>query len=121
MVTNLTTGCISDTMSITTSVAEKPTLECITNTYDFCENTSITITESGGFNSVLWNDGLTINPRVFTQAYDGYISRTGHQLLLKAILVSLRLQNNQTRHKQQLQITIQFYPRPVAMKATNGI
>lgn len=73
MVTNLTTGCISDTMSITTSVAEKPTLECITNTYDFCENTSITITESGGFNSVLWNDGLTINPRVFTQAYDGYI------------------------------------------------
>ena len=73
MVTNLTTGCISDTMSITTSVAEKPTLECLTNTYDFCENTSITITESGGFNSVLWNDGLTINPRVFTQAYDGYI------------------------------------------------
>ena len=73
MVTNLTTGCISDTMSITTSVAEKPTLECLTNTYDFCENTSITITESGGFNSVLWNDGLTINPRVFTQDYDGYI------------------------------------------------
>ena len=73
MVTNLATGCISDTMSITTSVAEKPTLECLTNTYDFCENTSITITESGGFNSVLWNDGLTINPRVFTQDYDGYI------------------------------------------------
>ena len=47
MVTNLTTGCISDTMNITTSVAEKPTLECLTNTYDFCENTSITITESG--------------------------------------------------------------------------
>ena len=73
MVTNLTTGCISDTMNITTSVAEKPTLECLTNTYDFCENTSITISESGGFNSVLWNDGLTINPRIFTQDYDGYI------------------------------------------------
>ena len=73
MVTNLTNGCISDTMRITTSVAEKPTLECLTNTYDFCENTSITITESGVFNSVFWNDGSTINPRVFTQPYDGYI------------------------------------------------
>ncbi|MDG2227621.1 MAG: S8 family peptidase, partial [Flavobacteriales bacterium] len=73
IVTNLTTGCISDTMTISTSVAEKPTLECLTNTYDFCENTSITITESGVFNSVYWNDGLTLNPRVFTQDYDGYI------------------------------------------------
>ncbi len=73
MATNLTSGCISDTMRITTSVAEKPTLECLTNTYGFCENTSITITESGVFNSVFWNDGSTINPRVFTQAYDGFI------------------------------------------------
>jgi hypothetical protein len=73
IVTNLSTGCISDTMNIITSVSPKPTLACLTNTYDFCENTSITITESGVFNSVLWNDGSTTNPRVFTQAYDGYI------------------------------------------------
>lgn len=73
IVTNLTTGCISDTINVITSVAPKPTLACLTNTYDFCEDTSITIVESGVFNSVLWNDGSTINPRIFTQAYDGYI------------------------------------------------
>ena len=38
IVTDLTTECVSDTNHITTSVAEKPTLECLTNTYDFCEN-----------------------------------------------------------------------------------
>jgi hypothetical protein len=73
IVANLTTGCISDTMNIITSVAPKPNLECLTNNYDFCENASITITETGVFNSVLWNDGSTINPRVFAQDYDGYI------------------------------------------------
>jgi hypothetical protein len=60
-------------MNIITSVAPKPNLECLTNNYDFCENASITITETGVFNSVLWNDGSTINPRVFAQDYDGYI------------------------------------------------
>ena len=73
IVTNLTTGCSSDTMNIITSVSPKPTLACLTNAYDFCENTSITITESGVFNSILWDDGSTINPRVFTQNYVGYI------------------------------------------------
>jgi hypothetical protein len=73
IVTNLTTGCISDTMNIITSVSPKPTLDCLTNTFDFCENTSITITETGVFNSVIWGDGSTINPRVFTQDYAGYI------------------------------------------------
>ena len=38
IVTDLTTECVSDTNHITTSVAEKPTLECLTNTYDFCES-----------------------------------------------------------------------------------
>ena len=73
IVTDLTTECVSDTNHITTSVAAKPTLGCLTNTYEFCENTSITITETGVFNSVLWDDGSTINPRVFIQSYDGYI------------------------------------------------
>ncbi|MDC0313751.1 S8 family peptidase [Flavobacteriales bacterium] len=105
IVTDLTTECVSDTNHITTSVAEKPTLECLTNTYDFCENTSITITESGVFNSVLWNDGLTINPRVFSQAYDGYI---------------LGLDNNSCKSDTCF-ITITEQPSPIATYSGNSI
>jgi len=71
--TEITTGCKSDTIGLSISIASKPTLDCLTNSYDFCENTSITISENGVFNSILWNDGATLNPRLFTQSFDGYI------------------------------------------------
>jgi len=73
IVTDLTTGCSSDTVQIATSVASKPTLNCLNNSYDFCENSSIEITENGEFNSVIWNDGSTVNPRSFNQSFNGYI------------------------------------------------
>ena len=104
IVTDLTTECVSDTNHITTSVAAKPTLECLTNTYDFCESDSVTITESGVFNSVLWNDGSTINPRVFSQAYDGYI---------------LGLDNNSCKSDTCF-ITITEQPNPAQAIITNN-
>lgn len=72
LVTDLTTGCISDTANIFTSIAPKPIVNCI-NTYDLCENSSLEITETGVFNSILWNDGSTLNPRTFYQSYTGFV------------------------------------------------
>lgn len=66
-------GCKSDTLYLTVDAQQNPSISTYNNSLVFCENSSIQASITGVFESVIWSDSNTNNPRVFNSPFDGYV------------------------------------------------
>lgn len=67
-------GCSSNTIPLIVIEQQNPTLSNTQDTYSFCENDSALILVTGNFDSVLWNDLVTDNPRMFYSNFTGSVT-----------------------------------------------